>query len=434
MTPPPPPSGYSEDDLVEQPAIALLGELGWETYDGFNEFSQGSSPLGRETKADVVLISRLRPALKKLNPQVQPTAIDQAIEELTSDRSRMSLVAANHEIYHLLKNGVRANVPDPESSGEEQVEVVRIIDWADPGNNDFLLCSQFWITGEMHTRRADLVGFVNGLPLVFIELKATHVQMKTVYTGNLTDYKDTVPHIFWPNALIILSNGSQSRLGSVSAGWEHFAEWKKVGSEAEEGCVSLETMLRGTCGPRRLLDLIENFTLFMEVPGGLVKIVTKNHQFLGVNNALEALAKIKEREGRLGIFWHTQGSGKSISMIFFSQKVLRKIPGNWTFVVITDRKELDGQIYKNFASAGVVTETSAQAKSSAHLRTLLGEDHRYVFTLIHKFRTEGDEKHPVLSERSDIIVIADEANTTPLPSICGRLYPTPLSWPLQGLP
>ncbi|MBE3038267.1 MAG: type I restriction endonuclease subunit R [Chloroflexi bacterium] len=402
------PTGYTEDALVEQPAIALLAELGWETVNAFGEFDHGASTLGRETRAEVILTARLRPALQRLNPDAPPEAINQAIEELSRDRSRMSMVAANREIYHLLKNGVRVPVPDPEGDGET-VEVVRVVDWDNPANNDFLLCSQFWVTGEMHTRRADLVGFVNGLPLVLIELKAAHRRLETAFTGNLRDYKDTVPQLFWPNALIILSNGSQSRMGSITAGWEHFAEWKKVDSEDEAGRVSLQTMLR-VCEPKRLLDLVENFTLFQEAPGGLIKLTAKNHQYLGVNNALEALADIRQREGKLGVFWHTQGSGKSVAMMFFAQKVLRKIPGNWTFVVVTDRQELDGQIYKHFASAGVVTEGRAQAESSRHLRQLLSEDHRYVFTLIHKFRTEQGEAHPMLSERRDIIVITDEAH------------------------
>ncbi|MBN2106412.1 MAG: type I restriction endonuclease subunit R [Deltaproteobacteria bacterium] len=398
------PSGYTEDALVEQPAIALLQELGWEAVNAYGEFDHGASTLGRETKAEVVLKVRLRDALLRLNPTAAVEAIHQAIEELCRDRSRMSAVAANREVYHLLKNGVRVPVPDPEGDGET-VEVVRVIDWDNPAGNDFLLCSQFWVTGEMHTRRADLVGFVNGLPLLFIELKAAHRRLETAFTGNLSDYKDTIPQLFWPNALIILSNGSQSKVGSISAGWEHFAEWKKIGSEEEAGQVSLETMLRGVCEPARFLDLVENFCLYQEVPGGLIKLTAKNHQYLGVNNALEALADIRQRQGKLGVFWHTQGSGKSVSMMFFAQKVLRKIPGNWTFVIVTDRQELDGQIYKNFASAGVVTETRAQAESCQHLRQLLSEDHRYIFTLIHKFRIPEE-----VSTRDDIIVITDEAH------------------------
>ena len=403
------PAGYTEDALIEQPAIALLHNLGWETVNAYHEFDHGASTLGRETRAEVILIARLLPALQRLNPDAPPEVIGQAVEELLRDRSRMSSVAANREVYHLLKNGVRMPVPSLEDDGEA-VEVVRVVDWDAPANNDFLLCSQFWVTGDMHTRRADLVGFVNGLPLLFIELKAVHRRLETAFTGNLRDYKDTVPQLFWSNALIILSNGSQSRVGSITAGWEHFAEWKKIGSEDELGRVSLETMLRGTCEPTRLLDLVENFCLFQEAPGGFIKLTAKNHQYLGVNNALTALADIRTRDGKLGVFWHTQGSGKSVAMMFFAQKVLRKVPGNWTFVVVTDRQELDGQIYKHFVSAGVVTEGHAQAESSKHLRQLLTEDHRYVFTLIHKFRTERGEAHPLLSERSDIIVITDEAH------------------------
>lgn len=405
-------SGYTEDELVEKPAITLLEKLGWETFNAYSEFDQaGDSTLGRETKGEVLLIYRLRPSLEKLNPNISAEIIEKVIEELTRDRSRMSLVAANREVYDLIKNGVRVRVPESKDK-EESAEIIRIIDWDQPMNNDFLICSQFWITGEMHTRRTDLIGFINGIPLVFIELKAVHRRLETAFTGNLADYKDTIPHLFWYNALIILSNGSQSKLSSVTAGWEHFSDWKRIGGEDEEGIISLETMIRGTCEPSRLFDLIENFTLFMNVPGGQIKLIAKNHQYLGVKNAMEALSAIEKREGRLGVFWHTQGSGKSISMIFFSQKVLRKLPGNWTFVIVTDRKELDAQIYKNFANSGVITESRAQAESSRHLRQLLTEDHRYIFTLIHKFRTDRGEEHPVLSERSDIIVITDEAHRT----------------------
>ncbi len=405
----PHPGGYSEDALVEQPAIALFESLGWKTINAYGEFDHGTSILGRETKAEVILKSHLRLALLRLNPDVAVESIHLAIEELARDRSRMAPVAANREIYLLLKSGIRVPIADPDGDGDT-VEVVRVVDWETATNNDFLLCSQFRVTGEMHTRRADLVGFVNGLPLLFVELKATHRRLEAAWKDNLRDYKDTVPQLFWANAFIILSNGSQSRLGTLSAGWEHFADWKKIGSESEAGQVSLETMLRGVCDPARFLDLVENFTLFQEAPGGLIKLTAKNHQYLGVNNALEALADIRQREGKLGVFWHTQGSGKSISMMFFAQKVLRKVPGNWTFVVVTDRQELDGQIYKHFASAGVVTENGAQAESSKHLRQLLTEDHRYVFTLIHKFRTENGEPHPMLSDRRDIIVITDEAH------------------------
>jgi len=401
---------FSEDTLVEQPTIKLFAALGWETVDGFQEFGQaGTSSLGRKGKSEVVLEGRLRVALNRLNPDLPTESCYQAIEALTRDRSAMAPAQANREVYLLLKNGVPVKTPDPDGEGET-VEPVRIIDWGTPDNNDFLLVNQFCVTGDMYTRRADLVGFVNGLPLVFIELKATHARLKLAYEGNLKDYKNAIPQLFWYNALIILSNGSHSRIGTMTASWEHFAEWKRINSEGEQGVISLETMIQGTCHKSRLLDLVENFTLFMEAGGGLIKLLGKNHQYLGINNAIEALENMGTSTGKLGVFWHTQGSGKSISMICFAQKVLRKKPGNWTFVIITDRRELDIQIYSSFTAAGAVTEQQVQATSRRHLRQLLSEDHRYVFTLIHKFGTKPGEKHPVLSQRSHIIVITDEAH------------------------
>jgi type I restriction enzyme R subunit len=193
---------------------------------------------------------------------------------------------------------------------------------------------------------------------------------------------------------------------------EHFSEWKKINDEGETGIISLETIIRGICDKTRLLDLAENFTFFYTVGGRLIKILGKNHQFLGVNNAVAAVQQIGQNRGKLGVFWHTQGSGKSYSMVFFSQKILRKQPGNWTFLILTDREDLDDQIYKNFAYAGAVTEPEKEvrARNADHLKQLLREDHRYVFTLIQKFRTERGAVYPKLSDRSDIIVIADEAH------------------------
>jgi type I restriction enzyme R subunit len=402
-------SSYSEQELIELPAIEMLKKLGWKHINALHETLGPSGTLGRDNQSEIILQSRLLIAFKRLNPDLPPEAYNLAFEELTRDRSRLSMPGANREIYQLLRNGVKVHIPEPQGGGEK-VETVRLVDWNNHANNEFLLVSQFWLVGEMYKRRADLIGFVNGIPLLFMELKASHKQIQTAFTGNLTDYKDTIPQLFWFNAFIILSNGSEAKVGSITSDWGHFNDWKKINSEGEEGIISLETVLRGTCEPVRFLDILENFLLFMEVRGGVVKIVPKNHQYLGVENAMLALSEIKNRKGRLGVFWHTQGSGKSISMIFFSQKVLRKVPGNWTFVVVTDRQELDDQIYKTFANAGVITEGHCQAESSKDLRRLLTEDHRFVFTLIHKFRTEDGSPHPVLSQRDDIIVITDEAH------------------------
>ena len=401
---------YSEDLLVEQPAIDLLEEMGWETLDCYDEFDQGISPLGRENRGEVVLTTRLRAALERLNPDASSEAIEGAIEELTRSRTAMSLVEANWEIYRLLKDGVKVTITDPDDEGETVVDL-KVIDWEHPENNDFFLASQLWIAGEMHKRRPDAIGFINGLPLVLMEFKRIDENLYAAYNDNLRDYKDTIPHLFWYNALIILSNGSESRVGSLTARWEHFTEWKRVESEDEPGAVSLETILKGICDHRRLLDIIENFTLFMDAQGGLMKLTAKNHQYLGVNSAVEALETKESNQGKLGVFWHTQGSGKSISMIFFAQKVLRKIPGGWRFVIVTDRKELDDQIYKNFAdSRGIVTQGEVHAEDIQGLRQLLREDHRYIFTLIQKFQTNDDDPHPVLSDNSNIIVITDESH------------------------
>jgi type I restriction enzyme, R subunit len=401
-------AGYSEDALIEQPTIALFAELGWATVNCFNETFGPSGTLGRQTKQEVVLTTRLRYALCRLNPDLPAEAIDQAVEELARDHSALSPAHANQDVYHHLKQGVDVTIRG--SKGETIAENVTVIDWNEPKNNDFLLASQYWVTGDIYSRRADLVGFVNGLPLVLLELKASHKRLQLAYEKNLKDYKTTIPRLFWYNALIILSNGGQSRIGTATAAWEHFHEWKRINDEGEQGVVSLETVVRGTCDKHRLLDIVENFTLFSSAFGGLVKILAMNHQYLGVNNAVESLGAIAENRGRLGVFWHTQGSGTSYSMIFFSQKVLRKLPGNHTFLIVTDRKELDDQIYKNFAAAGAVTEEEVHAESGDHLKQLLREDHRNIFTLIQKFGAPLGEPFPEVSKRSDIIVITDEAH------------------------
>ncbi|MEP0820501.1 MULTISPECIES: type I restriction endonuclease subunit R [Trichocoleus] len=397
------------EQALENETIDLFDSMGWATVDCMNEACGANNPMGRETKSEVVLVPLLRSALIKLNPDLPSEAIQLAIDELVRDRST-SLENTNREIYQLLKNGVKVRFKNDDD--EEQEETLKVIDWETPTNNDFLLVSQLWITGEIYTRRTDLIGFVNGLPLVFIELKAHHQRLEQAYQKNLTDYKQTIPQLFWYNAFIILSNGKKSCISSLTAQWEHFAEWQKINSDGEEGIISLETIIRGTCDKTRLLDLVENFTFFYTAGGNLTKIVAKNHQFLGVNAAVDAVGQIEQNKGKLGVFWHTQGSGKSYSMVFFSQKILRKQPGNWTFLILTDREDLDGQIYKNFAYAGAVTEpeNEVRAKSAEHLKQLLREDHRYVFTLIQKFRTEKGATYPKLSDRSDIIVIADEAH------------------------
>ena len=402
------PHAYTEDQLVEQPAIALFGEMGWKTVRADEESFGPIGTLQRETKSEVVLTTPLRGALTKLNPTLPGEAIDSAVVALTRDRSAMSLEAANHEIYELLKKGITISVPDRERGGQK-TERLRVIDWEHPDRNDFLLVSQLSITGQLYTCRPDLIGFVNGLPLVVIELKKPGVPARAAFDENLTHYKKEIPSLFWYNALLIASNGTESRVGSLTADWGRFFEWKRIEREDEPRRVSLEVMLRGTCDPTRLLDLVENFTLFSKHKSGLVKIIGQNHQFLGVNNAITSMLAARAMgHGRGGVFWQTQGSGKSFSMVFFAQKVLRKVAGNWSFVVVTDRVELDDQIATTFKATGAVTEAEGDrchAGSGAELRELLRGNHRYVFTLIQKFQTPE-----VLCDRSDVIVLTDEAH------------------------
>ncbi|MGA2870672.1 MAG: type I restriction endonuclease, partial [Verrucomicrobiota bacterium] len=272
------PHAYTEDQLVEQPAIGLFAELGWQTVSALEETFGPTGTLQRETKGEVVLVARLRAALERLNPALPSEAITAAVDELSRDRSAMSLASANREVYLLLKEGIKVSVPDKERGGQK-TERLRVIDWENPANNEFLLVSQFSVTGALYTCRPDLVGFVNGLPLLVIELKKPGVPARAAFDENLTSYKhpqNGIPSLFVFNALLIASNGTDSRVGSLTADWERFFEWKRIEREDEPRRVSLEVMLRGTCDKARLLDLVENFTLFSEHKAGLVKIIGQN--------------------------------------------------------------------------------------------------------------------------------------------------------------
>jgi len=398
---------YTEDQLVEQPALQLLAELGWQVINARDEVLGPGGTLGRESKVDVVLWTNLMDALQRLNPQVPPAALQSAGELLQRHRGGMDGVAANRELYALMKDGIPVALTDPRT-GAKMTERVRVIDWQQPTNNHFVAVSQLTIKGPMYDCRPDVVCFVNGLPWLVLEFKKPQVAVQTAFDENITHYKDAIPQLFWYNVAIIVSNGTASRIGTISANWERFVEWKRIAHEKEERRVSLDVMLRGVCDFTRLIDICENFVLFSEAGVGTIKILAQNHQYLGVNNAITSMTTARSMgHGRAGVFWQTQGSGKSLAMVFFAQKVLRTMPGNWTFVVVTDRIELDDQIAKTFASVGALTLGSQQshATSGAHLRQLLRGNERYVFTLIHKFQTAE-----MLTDRSDVIVMADEAH------------------------
>ena len=423
--------GFSEDALVQKPAVELFGRLGWRTLDLQHEFARPALAQGRtlhrpkgETGGwyarEWWLPDPLRATLERLNPDLDADALARVYETLTRDRSAMPPTRANREVMDLLRDGVTVQTRD--ARGETVARTARVIDWTDAtphhgtdragGANDFLLAEEVWFGSEIHSRRADLVGFVNGLPLLFVEFKRMDRPVRAAFDDNLRDYRDTIPHAFHANGFVMLSNGTDTRIGAAGSPFRFFRQWKRE-SEEDVGEVSLEIAIRAACAPDRLLDIVENFTVFQDERDGLIKKVAQNHQVLGVNRAianLEGDRPAAERH-RLGVFWHTQGSGKSLSMVFFARKALRR-RGGLSFLVVTDRTELDEQIARTFAECGLLEKRvdAVQAQSRRHLRGLLEGNERFMFTLIQKFGTEDGEPMEELSARSDIVVMVDEAH------------------------
>jgi type I restriction enzyme R subunit len=398
--------------FVEEPSMQLLAELGWSRVDAWQETLGADGTLGRDSQHEVVLTHRLRAAICRLNPaDVPDAAIDEAVGAVTKDRSVVDRVRANREVYDLLRDGCRVEWVD--EIGDKRIEMLRYLDLANPSANDLLAVQQMWVKGSLHSRRLDVALFVNGIPLVLMEFKHPNEDVKKGFDDNITDNRDTIPQLFVPNLFVLVSNGSRAKVGSTYSPWEFFGDWKVTDAKGARGKIALESALRGTCDPAVLLDLFENFVVYMERPGGLIKVIARSHQYYGVNAAIENLQRARaSQDKRLGVFWHTQGSGKSLSMLWFTQKVLRQVPGKWTFVMVTDRKELDSQLHGEFADAGAIPAgAQVHAESIVGLRALLAADHRYVFTLIQKFQPAGSEPEmPVLSTRADIIVITDEAH------------------------
>ena len=405
------PALYSEDTLVQQTTADYLEErLGWESVYAYNAETFGlDGTLGRTGEEEVVLTRYLRQTLDALNPGLPGEAVDNAIRAIVQVSAAQSTLQTNQEKYDLLRNGVKVTYRGPR--GGMETRTLRVFDFDDPENNDFLAVRELWIKGPLYRRRADLVGFVNGVPLLFVEMKNIHRNVRRPYDENLADYQDTIPHVFHHNALVVLGNGVDARIGSYSAPFEYFREWKRL-DEAEPGVVDMETLLKGVCTKANFLDLFENFVLFDDSGERLVKVVAQNQQYLGVNRAVRAVEDRQSAGGRLGVFWHTQGAGKSYSMVFFSRKVHRKLGGNFTFLVLCDRDDLDNQIYRTYAGCGVVGEQEeVRAGSGRHLKRLLGQHKAYVFSLIQKFNQDVLPDEPY-SERDDIIVIVDEAHRT----------------------
>lgn len=400
---------YSENVLVQDSAAALMhDELGWDVVFAYNQEVLGEDgTLGRKNYHEIVLWRYFVKALKKLNPWINDAQVNEAHQTLSSYLSSASLLQINEEKYFMIRDGIPVTVKKPNGKIEEKKAVV--IDFNDPDNNHFLAVKELKIHGDLYRRRTDIVGFVNGLPLLFIELKRNDVDVENAYTDNYTDYQDTIPFLFYYNAFLMLSNGMEAKVGTLGSKYEFFHEWKRL-SEDDAGSVALETMLRGICKKENFLDLYENFILFDHSDGKTVKILARNHQYLGVNEAVKAYGERQLREGKLGVFWHTQGSGKSYSMLFLSQKIRRKFPGSPTIVVLTDRDELNKQICGTFEACGLLGKTEGKkfmATSGTDLINKLKGNPSFIFTLIQKFN-KPDE--PPIYPDHDILIISDEAH------------------------
>lgn len=410
------PNFISEDE-IEKATVRLLGErLGYRTVNCFTQDADSlSDRSNRGSKQEVVFLDILKEHAVRLNTGIPEHVIDEALSRLTARRYAMSPVLANKDVYGLIRDGIPVQYEN--SRGRTEHATVRVIDFNDE-KNDFLAVTQLWLKGDHYPRRPDIIIYINGLPLVFIELKNSNVKLKNAYDDNLTNYRHDIPLLFQYNAICILSNAIDTKVGSFTAGWEHFFNWLRVDDEREkidreqierEG-TSLERLVMSLFPKKRLLDYIENFILYH---GETSKIIAQNHQFIGVNKAVESFSNRSEKKGKLGVFWHTQGAGKSFSMIFLSRKIFRKFTGNFTFVIVTDREDLDGQIYRNFLHTETVKKNeAAQPKDSAEMRDFLSRNMRLVFTLIQKFRWDKGQEYPLLSDRDDIIVIVDEAHRT----------------------
>ena len=400
---------YSENILVQNSAGNLLeNELGWEVAYAYNTEKLGpDGSFGRRSYEEIVLWRYFKAAVFRLNPWLTESLYQQAAKELESHLASASLMQINEEKYALLRDGIPVPVKKP--SGKTVQERVRIFDFQNPENNHFLAIKELKIHGELYRRRTDIVGFVNGIPLLFVELKNHNVEVQDAYTCNYTDYLDTIPQLFYYNAFLMLSNGSEAKVGTLGSKYEFFHEWKRL-KEEEAGSVALETMLRGICNKKNFLDLFENFILYDHSGGRTAKILARNHQYLGVNEAVEAYKQRKLRNGKLGVFWHTQGSGKSYSMLFLAQKIRRKFEGSPTFVILTDRDELNRQISDTFENCGLLGNVKASkyiAQSGEDLILKLKSNPSFIFTLIQKFNAPKAE--PIIPSY-DIIIMSDEAH------------------------
>ncbi len=400
---------YSENILVQKSAGDLLrDELGWDVQFAYNtELLGKNGTFGRTSYHEILLSRYFQNALRRLNPWMTDSQLSEAQKTLENRLSTASLLQVNEEKYFLIRDGIPVTVKKP--NGQPETKRAAVIDFQNPENNEFLAIKELKIQGDLYRRRTDIVGFVNGIPLLFVELKKNTVDVQNAYEDNYTDYLDTIPQLFYYNAFLMLSNGTEAKIGTLGSKYEFFHEWKRL-AESDPGSVALETMLRGICRKDNFLDLLENFILYDHSGGRTAKILARNHQYLGVNEAVKAYAGRKLNDGKLGVFWHTQGSGKSYSMVFLAQKIRRKFAGSPTFVILTDRDELNKQISDTFENCGLLGKTKAAqfiAASGDDLVQKLKGNPSFIFTLIQKFNKP--DAAPIYPDH-DIIIMSDEAH------------------------
>lgn len=421
-------SFISEDD-IEQAICNRLSqaEYGWKRIECCPkmEAQDEVASTGRANSSECILPEVFLNALRRLNPQVKDEVLKGILQDFRKDYSGTDMTDTNYKFYNRIRNGIRVEV---QKEGKEDFDIVKIIDFEQPERNDFHCVNQMWIKGHFRYRRPDVLLFVNGLPVVFIELKNSTVKIEESYNKNLVSYRSDIPNIFAMNQICVLSNGLQTKIGAWNSKYEFFFEWLRVNDEKEkidreqiaEHGLSILNLIDGLFRKERLLDYIENFVFF---DNKRIKIIAKNHQYLGVNNLMESVKRCEELKGKLGVFWHTQGSGKSYSMVMFVRKVRRKLLGNFTFLIVTDREDLDAQIHKTFVRTEVVGDKEeCQPGSAEQMRDFLSGNKPIVFTLIQKFQYDKTKQYPLLSSRNDIFVLVDEAHRTQYKQLAENMH------------
>ena len=412
---------FNEDDL-EQVALEWLQSLGYDYKKG-NEISMAGLAPERKSDKYVVLHERLEKALRKINSDIHPRFIEKAIHELTLEKSP-NLLENNLTFHENLINGIE--IEDYDDEGQSIVEIVKIVDFEHPQNNDFLAVNQFTVVNGDYTKRPDIVLFINGLPIVVIELKNSTNETVGVEDDyhQLETYKMRIPQLFTFNEVLVTSDGINTKAGSLTANYDRFMTWRSKDGETESSSnlASLDVLIHGMLNPETLLDLIRYFVVFQDDgKGHISKILAAYHQYYAVNKAVDRalLASSGRGDGKGGVIWHTQGSGKSLTMVFFSGKLIQML-NNPTLVVVTDRNDLDNQLYSTFVKSkgrsgkGLLRQTPKQAETRKELKSLLSvESGGIVFTTMQKFEPEQNETTmAALTERKNVIVMADEAHRT----------------------